>query len=459
MTPSITEFTPHLGQQFALDSEARFIATITGLQGGKTTVGALWFLREIWNKHAEGKHGNWLIAAPTVGILDQSTLPKLKEFFPSDWGVWKEQKRCFELSPALGGGFIFVRSTDEPDHLEGMTVLGAWIDEAGQIDYNAWVNIQGRLSINRGRALMTTTPYIIGWMSREIEKKAGLIIRVNDQEVVDREVNPEGDRDIEIFKWVSVNNPVFPREEYKRAERTLPPEIFRRRYQGEFTRMEGLVYKDFDRKTHVVPAFPIPGTWKRFSGLDFGHTNPTAVLCIAQKPEVAADKDKGIEFEPSKFYVYREFYKTGALLNDVAHFLKSEPLSYVLADPAGAQQIDELVRFYGVKRVTAAENKIDIGIERIIALLREGRLFFLDGRCPHAVDEIEQYHYKFLDPDKPNNDKPVAVNNHAMDALKYAFSRVLEGLYAGQTARYSQYKAYVRNLQTVPQGDSFTGYF
>ena len=57
------------------------------------------------------------------------------------------------------------------------------------------------------------------------------------------------------------------------------------------------------------------------------------------------------------------------------------------------------------------------------------------------------------------SDKPVAVNNHAMDALKYAFSRVLEGLYQGQTARYNQYKAQVRALQdAMSQGDPYTGY-
>src|SRR5262245_27894960 len=128
------EFTPHIGQQYTLDSKARFIADITGLQGGKTTGGAIWFLREIYESYKRGERGNWLIAAPTVKILQQSTLPKFREFFPNDWGSWKEQKQCFELA---WGDSIFVRSTDEPDHLEGMTVRGAWIDEAGQIDAEA----------------------------------------------------------------------------------------------------------------------------------------------------------------------------------------------------------------------------------------------------------------------------------------------------------------------------------
>ena len=255
------------------------------------------------------------------------------------------------------------------------------------------------------------------------------------------------------------SNPAFPREEYERARRTMSPEVFKRRYQGEFTRLEGLVYKEFDASKHIVPAFPIPGTWKRFGGSDFGSTNATAHLRIAEEPEQKEDKERRIPYRPTRYYVYREFYKSNALLRESADFLLQEPLAYILADPAAKQQIDELRRYWGVPRITAAENKIEIGIERIQKLLLEDRLFFLDGCVLNTIEEIQEYHRPAASLDKPVNEKPVAIKNHAMDALKYAFSRTPKDLYAGTVARYENTRnaAFLAGTNDA-EVDSITGY-
>ena len=44
---SSVAFTPHPYQAMVLKSTARFIAAVTGVQGGKTTSGAVWLIREI----------------------------------------------------------------------------------------------------------------------------------------------------------------------------------------------------------------------------------------------------------------------------------------------------------------------------------------------------------------------------------------------------------------------------
>src|SRR5215470_17990390 len=132
-------------QQEALEEEERFIITIYGIQGGKTTIGSVWMCKGIYQDFQEGKRGaDYLIAAPTEKILQQSTLPKFKSILPRDWAVWHENRKVFELA---WGDRIFVRSTDEPEHLEGMTIRRAWLDEAGQMKSQVWVNIQGRTAI------------------------------------------------------------------------------------------------------------------------------------------------------------------------------------------------------------------------------------------------------------------------------------------------------------------------
>lgn len=398
----------HEGQTQVIDSLSRFIAVVCGIQSGKTVVGSIWLCAEIWKAHEMGIHGDWLIAAPTSKIMEQSTLPKFKAFFPKDWGEWKEGKQFFTLpwdNPETGEKCrLYVRSTDNPDWLEGVTLVGAWMDEAGLMPQTVWVNIQGRLSVaskhGLGRAIITTTPYASKWIRREFYKRA-----------------KEGDPNFAYFSWKSNLNPGFPQAEYDRMKASLPEAIFKRRYEGQFVTMEGLVYPDFDYDTHVVKPFEIPANWMRFGGMDFGHSQPTVLLCVAEDP---------VEHI---YYVFREFYKTETLLSHISNFLTNEPLKYVLADPQGAQAIAELNKFYRHSEVRAAENKVDIGIERIATLLKEKRLKFFSN-VENTLNEIEEYHYPAPSDEKQDKpDKPVKKDDHAMDALKYAFSRQLTSLY------------------------------
>lgn len=455
----VYEFVPHPHQDRAIASERRFIACVSGVQGGKTTVGAVWLLREIY-KFFEAKNlGDFLIAAPTVKVLQQSTLPKFKEFFNrTGWGVWKEAKGCFELK-AMGmspGGEpykIYVRSTEEPDLLEGMTVKAAWLDEVGQMKDAVWTNVQGRLAIAQGRCIMTTTPYAPNWFWRDIMRKAGTINGVVQED-------PDANPDVDMVTWRSVDNPAFPKAEYDRAKATMSKALFERRYEGKPTMLEGLVYEEINDDCFVKP-FAVPQDWVKFAGVDFGHSDPNVILKIAIKPAKAATEKTAAE--PAVFYVYEEFYKRGALLHEMAASLQKEPLEFILADPSAAQEIAELSRFHGVKRIQSADNTQDVGIERVRLLIHEGRLRFFRGRCENAIREVLSYHYPAPNEDRKVQDKPVGVNDHAMDALRYAFSRPnVEGLYAARERRVVRQDkrnpfAWGDETETFA-GDRFTGY-
>lgn len=386
-------FTLHRHQDKVIESVKRFILVLTGVQGGKTTIGAIWLLTKIYAAFKLGKRGDWLIAAPTEKILQQSTLPKFKSFFPADWGIWREQKKCFELR---WGDRIFVRSTETPEHLEGMTLLGAWLDEAGQMKARVWTYIQARVSINRGPVLMTTTPYAMNWVHKEVMKRAR-----------------ENDPDYDLITWASSDNPAFPQEEFDRAKATLPKAIFERRYLGLFTRLEGLVYPEYDPDTHIVSAFPIPENWEWFGGLDFGHSNPTCLLSIVKDPQT------GIH------YVVDEFYEKEAKLEKVADAITKHPHKKVFADRQGAALIAELKHTYKCTNVTQCDNKVFVGIERIVRLFAEQKLKIFRGKAPNLEEELEAYHYPAPNDDKNVKEEPVKANDHACDALRYAFSKPL----------------------------------
>ena len=423
-------FTLHEKQDKIMDSAARFIGAVSGIRGGKTTIGAIWLLNRINLDRTAGRYGDYLICAPTNKILDQSTLPKFKEFFPKDWGVWREQKSYFELVWNRPGSDnvpcrIFVRSMDEPDSIEGMDALAAWADEVGKMKSGAWINIQGRLSVHQGPCILTTTPYAMNWFYSDIVKMAN-----------------SGDKDYEVITWASSDNPAFPKEEFERARKTLPKAIFERRYLGKWTRLEGLVYPEFDEEEHIVEPFPIPDNWLRFGGMDFGYNNPNAILSIAEDPDSHV------------FYVFDEFYHSETLLKTLAEYIKTKNLSYILADTQSSQLIVELQKFYGCTNVKEAEKTISIGTERVRSLLAEGRLKFFRNKCSHTIDEILEYHYRPSTESNGESEKPVAKKNHAMDALRYAFSRPLQGLYT-----HRQKTKVKQNIsRRLPEPDPYTGY-
>jgi PBSX family phage terminase large subunit len=417
-------FTPNsVYQQMVMDTSARFILCIAGAQGGKTTIGAVWLISEIYKSYASRQAKGdtslrqWLICAPTVKILHQSTMVKFQEYFPSDWGEWKEQKQCFEL---VWGDKIFVRSADDPNHLEGMTLAGAWLDEFGQMVPQVWINLQARLIHHKGRCVMTTTPYLGHfWVKKSVYDRAG---SVNGVPVVRDSVDDQ----ITVVEWKTADNPAIDKEEITRQRKLLPPEVFELRYEAKFTQPQGLVYRDFSEEEDVIPPFVLNGEWERFGGLDFGFGSITCLLGVAKKPEVR--NAEGVVTEPAMFYVFREFYKKGAMLADVAHAINSMGLKYVLYDPRGAQEAAELTRAYGIKNIRPADNDVEVGIERLRVLFREKRLKIF-GNCVNAIEELLTYHYNDEKEGRDSDGRPVKKHDHAMDALKYSFSRQVEGLY------------------------------
>lgn len=420
----------HKFQQEVMDTVKRFIVCVSGIRGGKTTIGALWLLVRIQKDRVAGKFGDYLICAPTAKILQQSTLPKFREYFPPDWGVWREQKSCFELNWNRPGSNepcrIYVRSMDDPESIEGMDALAAWADEMGKMKPTAWVMITGRLSVNQGPCIITTTPYASGWFFRDVFKKA-----------------LDNDKNYHAITWSSVDNPAFPQDEFERAKRELPKALFERRYLGKFTRLEGLVYPEFDEEVHTVEPFKIPEEWLKFGGMDFGFNNPNAILPIAEDPVNHI------------FYVYKEFYQNETLLQTIADWLRAQNLSYVLADTQSAQLIAELKDAYGCRNVKEADKAIEVGIQRIRTLLQEERIKFFRGKTEKTVEEIMEYHYPPGDGEKDGNDKPVPKKNHAMDALRYAFSRPLHGLYYRRPKKTFNH---VRSRAMREDVDPWTGY-
>jgi hypothetical protein len=266
-------FKPHPGQVKAWRSKKRFTFVIAGTQSGKTSFSPLWLNREIENVG----HGDFLAATATYDLFKLKFLPEMRRFF-CDYLGWKEDKsdRVFwkEYKPKLFDRII-LRSASSEGGLESATIKAALLDECGQDDFRitAWEAVLRRLALAQGRVLGTTTPYNLGWMKQEIYDKWR-----------------DGDPDINVIQFRSIDNPAFPVAEYERAKRTLPRWKFEMFYNGQFTHPAGLIYEDFideykEKGGCKIHPFEIPPEWPRYVGLDFGPIN-TATIWLAEDPEI-----------------------------------------------------------------------------------------------------------------------------------------------------------------------------
>lgn len=374
----------HRYQTEAFYAKERFVAVISGIQGGKTFTGALWSRTE----SDKNPNGTGLICAPTYKILQQSTLPK---FFEINQDLQKYYKKGDSVIEVPNRGKIYIRSTENPNTLEGMTLSWCWADEAGQMSVEAWINIQGRLSILQGRCFITTTPYYFNWLATDFLEQF-------------RKNNP----DYRVVQFTSVDNPYFPKEEYERVKTVMDKRVFERRYMGLFTKMEGLVYDDFNYNLHTF--LEAPKTFNNIvAGIDWGYTAPASITIIG-------DVD-GIFYEIDEFYGSK---KTTAELVEIAKNLRDRyKVNRFYADSAEPDRIEEFRR--SGLYVLEANKDIEFGTNKVRQLIKEGR-FKVGRNCKYTLDEIEHYHYPETKEGQEEKEQPMKIDDHAMDSIRYALA-------------------------------------
>lgn len=379
-------------QESALFSTHEIVVCCTGLQWGKTTVGGRRLEAQVFENF--DPKNNFLVTAPTYKIMSQSTLPEFLRIF-GKYGVLNKAMMEFKI---YDGPTIYLRTASDPDSIVGITnVTGIWGDEAGKYSLYFWQNIEGRAALKNCPITLTTTPYSLNWLYKEIVKP-----------VKDGKRN-----DIFLVGAKSIENPYFSKEAYYKRQRTMDARMFRAMYEGQFERMAGIVYDCFNEKLHLKKSVTdlVLGKMKFFGGIDWGYTDPFCFLII------------GI-YDAHRF-VISETYQSGLTPFQIINIVKSKmqifPIQQIFCDPSQPGMIQALAE----QKIPAikAENDIMTGIGEVYKLLKEEGISFLEGKCPHLLDEFETYHYpepKDLKPDQNQPlDKPVDQTNHACDALRY----------------------------------------
>jgi PBSX family phage terminase large subunit len=240
------------------------------------------------------------------------------------------------------------------------------------------------------------------------------------------------DEDYKSFHYTTYDNPYMPVDEVEKAKKELPEDRFAQEYLADFRKQQGLVYKEFSRERHVYETLPSK-TDEYIAGIDFGFTNPCAVIHIKR------DGD-------DNYFVTDEWYKTGRTEEQIAEYVKSCNFNRVYPDPEAPSAI-QVMNTKGIAVIEVVKNKDSImnGINRVRTLLKMGKLH-IHKSCVNLISEFETYSYPEKKPDKNEYENPIKENDHALDALRYALStNKADNVVTGEQ-RVKQYWESQRNL-------------
>jgi len=216
------------------------------------------------------------------------------------------------------------------------------------------------------------------------------------------------DKDFKSFHFTTYDNPYIPVEEIDASKQSLPPESFQQEYMASFQKTQGLVYKEFSRELHIYQELPLSSKFKKIGGIDFGYTNPAAVL------DIRTDGDK--------FFVENEWYKRERTDIQIAEYVAQSHFEAVYPDPESPGAVEELRRArVNVREVVKGKDSIENGIKKIKELLLSRRLK-INARCISLISEFEMYSYDDETGEANAKEKPIKANDHALDALRYVVS-------------------------------------
>lgn len=360
--------------EIALDKH-RFRVLNCGRRFGKTTLA----IEEIKGKIAAGKKHICYIAPTYQQARDIAWEALKKELRGADFNESRLEIRIIDC-------VVVLRGWESIETLRGQAFDFIVIDEAAMMrnfDVNWEEIIRPTLTDTIGKAMFISTPkgfnHFYDLFNKELD-----------------------DTDYRSFHFTTYDNPNIPVEELEKARKEMTEDRFAQEYLADFKKASGLVYKEFTRD--CIYSDEKHNTIEKIAGVDFGYTNPSAILTI--------DRDSD-----NNYWVSDEWYRTGKTNIELIEYIKSKGYNAVYPDPAEPDRITEFQN-HGINTREVSKD-IEAGIDRVRELLKNNKLK-VHKSCTNLIWELETYSYPAKKPDKNEPEIPIKENDHCLDALRYA---------------------------------------
>lgn len=369
------------------------------IRSAKTTAQLLDWLR--WVPSAPA--GNLAIVGRTRDTVGRNLLTQIEQMDP-DVISWRLGAPTCTIMGRIHH-ILGANDATSESKVRGLTLAGAFVDEATLIPEAFFTTLLGRLSVQGARLTATTNPdNPEHWLKTKYLDRADAI-------------------GWSVWHFTMDDNPGLPPEYIKRVSSEYTGLFYRRFIEGAWVSAEGAIYDTWDPARHVVPWADLPPMRRVLAlGIDYGTTNPTSAVLLGIG-------DDGI------LYAIDEWRHDGgatainlsdAVLSARIRSWLAEPHhpdprtpapEWVVVDPAAASFKVQMMND-GVYNIMNGSNAVLYGIRVVSSLLGTGRLRVSD-RCRGIIKEAAGYRW---DPKAAakGEDAPVKQNDHSMDALRYA---------------------------------------
>lgn len=369
-----------------MSSQSRLNIWEGSVRSGKTIASIVRWIEYI----KTGPKGDLLMVGKTERTLKRNILDLIERIVGT---------RNYHYAQGNGELFLFGRkiyvvgANDErsENKIRGMTLAGAYGDEATLWPSGFWKMLLTRLSVKDAKLFATTNPDSPGhWLMVDYLER--------------------DDLDMSRFSFVLDDNLSLDPDYVASLKKEFTGVFYQRFILGRWVLAAGLIYDMFDRKKHVIekiPAYIKP----QLIGIDFGTNNPTTFILVAERDDV--------------FYIVKEYVYNGrkeqkkktvkTYSKDLQKFMGDiKPSIYI--DPSATPLIAQLEEDHIFPE--HADNSVLDGIQTIGKLLENGQLFIHES-CKETIKEFESYIWDEK-ASKKGEDKPVKDNDHCLDALRYA---------------------------------------
>lgn len=355
----------------------------------------------------------------------------------------------------LGRLIYLVGANDErsQEKIRGMTLAGAYVDEASLVPETFWSMLLTRFSVAGARLIATTNPDSPQhWLKRDYLDRARTELTRRGSDVV--ETLPSGQTssadllrhlheaptddtagriDLARLSFILDDNPTLD-PAYRASLHTTYVGLWRRRFiDGDWVAAEGAVYDMLDlapNGAHRVLWADVRRalTGRYWVGLDYGQSNPFHAVLLGTTADerllvcgewrydgrtAHRQLDDG-EYEQR----LRGWLDTGAGIPPPEGMTAGAVWPDRTAVDPSAASFRSMLRNRGWTGLTAADNAVTDGIRNVSSLLAARRLQFVEGAAPALEREMVGYAW---DPKatKRGEDEPLKADDHGPDGLRY----------------------------------------
>lgn len=282
--------------------------------------------------------------------------------------------------------------------IRGMTSFGAYVNEASLANEAVFNEILDRCSAPDARIICDTNPdvpthYLKKNYIDNNDPKAGIV----------------------SYHFTIDDNTFLPKEYLERKKAGTPAGMFYdRSILGLWVSGEGMVYRDFNKDTMVIPRSKLPDNLNYYCGVDWGYEHKGTIVVMAD--------DRG-----GNTYLIEEHTRQFEEIDYWVTIAKEiqERYGKKLKFWADSARPEHVARFQreGLKAFNAKKSVLS-GIESVAKCMKQGHFFVIKEAIDAFLDEIYQYVW-----DEATG-LPVKLNDDVMDALRYAIYNTHERLKA-----------------------------